>query len=316
MSPRQRGTRPRRARCRPIRSRPTTDRFLPVPPIGGEPCAWLRGRGRLLAGVAALALLGVVLAIVLGGGSGGGGNPGFERFTGADAFKSVEVPAGWSPRQDDVDRQVSWGLGPGVETILTGPDKGTAEIMREDRSQLPGEHASKVLNTLKDAGATRIKSPERQPVGGRPTSVAHRIHPEQRGGYRASDRCHLLLQQGRLWMANPRGRGQHRRRQRRADGRGDRQDDGHDPGSRLIGPEAIKHGSAARSRRAGGATTAPEAEASPCRAPGPRRSRGPREDARGASRRRGTSPRSDRRGRRGSRETSRSRSGARRSQAA
>ena len=41
---------------------------------------WLHGRGRLLAGVAALAVLGVVLAIVAlgGGGDSGGGDPGAE----------------------------------------------------------------------------------------------------------------------------------------------------------------------------------------------------------------------------------------------
>jgi hypothetical protein len=133
----------------------------------GRAGEWLRGHGRLLAGSAALALLGVVLAIVLGGGSGGGGNLRFERFTGAHAFKSVDVPAGWSPRQGDRDRLFSAGrLGSGVKTILTGPDEeGTAEITREDATRSPEVHANEVLSARIRDSATPIKSPDQQPVG-------------------------------------------------------------------------------------------------------------------------------------------------------
>jgi hypothetical protein len=136
----------------------------------GRAGEWLRGHGRLLAGVGALALLGVVLAIlVLGGGSGGGGNPGFEPFTGANAFKTVDVPAGWSPREgDDVDMQFSGREGSGLRTILTDPDKeGTVEIAREDLSQSPGEHAREVLlRRVNDDGAKAILPAEQRPVGG------------------------------------------------------------------------------------------------------------------------------------------------------
>jgi TIR domain len=135
----------------------------------GRAGEWLREHGRLLAGVAALAVVGVLLAVVaLGGGSGGGGKPGFEPFTDADAFKTVDVPAGWSPRKGDVDRQFSGPLGSGVKTILTGPDKeGTVEIGQEDPSRSPQEHAKGVLLARIRSGATPIKSPEQRPVGNR-----------------------------------------------------------------------------------------------------------------------------------------------------
>jgi hypothetical protein len=90
--------------------------------------AWLRGRGRLLAGVAALAVLGVVLAIVaLGGGSDGGDKVGlkFERFTGSDAF-TVDVPEGW--RTVTLDEPI----GGVTKTKLQDPDRlGTVEIDQE-----------------------------------------------------------------------------------------------------------------------------------------------------------------------------------------
>jgi hypothetical protein len=136
----------------------------------GRAGEWLRGHGRLLAGVGALALLGVVLAIlVLGGGSGGGGNPGFEPFTGAHAFKTVDVPAGWSPREgDDVDMQFSGREGSGLKTILTDPDKeGTVEILQEAPSPSPQEHAREVLlRRVNDDGAKAILPADQRSVGG------------------------------------------------------------------------------------------------------------------------------------------------------
>jgi TIR domain len=151
---------------------PPTDRaqIRTRPADRGPAGEWLRGRGRLFAAVGALAVLGVVLAIVaLGGGSGGGGNPGFEPFTGAEAFKTVDVPAGWSPRKGDVDRPFSGPLGSGVKTILTGPDKaGVVEIGREDPSRSPQDHAREILSVrINRDGATPTKPPEQLPVGGR-----------------------------------------------------------------------------------------------------------------------------------------------------
>jgi TIR domain len=89
---------------------------------------WLRGHGRLLAGLGALAVLGVILAIVaLGGGSGSESKLAlkFERFTGSDAF-TVDVPAGW--RTIMIDEPV----GGVTKTKLEEPDSlGTVEIDQE-----------------------------------------------------------------------------------------------------------------------------------------------------------------------------------------
>jgi TIR domain len=88
----------------------------------------LRGHVRLLAGVAALAVLGVVLAVVaLGGGSGGDNKVSlkFERFTGSDAF-TVDVPVGWRTRAIDEP------VGDVTQTKLENPDGlGTVEIDQE-----------------------------------------------------------------------------------------------------------------------------------------------------------------------------------------
>jgi TIR domain len=94
----------------------------------GRAGEWFRGHGRLLAGLAALAVLGVVLAIVAGGGgSGGGGEPSptFERYTGSDAF-TVDVPVGWL-------RTMSNEPTGGVrKTKFEDPNKeGTVEIDQE-----------------------------------------------------------------------------------------------------------------------------------------------------------------------------------------
>ena len=131
----------------------------------GAAGGWLRGRRRLLAGIAALAVVGVVVAVVaLGGGSGGGGKPGFEHFGGAKRF-TVDVPAGWSARQGDVDRQFPgrWG---GTHTILTGPDQeGTVRSCRK-RSPKPEHRARYVLSSLipENNGAPQI-TPQPAPLG-------------------------------------------------------------------------------------------------------------------------------------------------------
>ena len=131
----------------------------------------LRGRGRLLAGVAALAVLGVVLAIVaLGGGSGDGDKQSlnFVPFTGADAF-TVEVPAGWeASSSDEIEKPFSGPLGSGEKTVLTSPDsEGTVEIIQEAASPSLEDHADDVLSLREEDGATRVKPPEQQTVGDR-----------------------------------------------------------------------------------------------------------------------------------------------------
>ena len=108
---------------------PTGQVPVPVePPDRGRAFEWLRGHGRLLAGLAALAVLVVVLAIVvLGGGSGGEGKVGlkFARFTGSDAF-TVDAPVGW--HTIGIDQPV----GRVTQTKLEDPDRlGTVEIDQE-----------------------------------------------------------------------------------------------------------------------------------------------------------------------------------------
>jgi len=94
----------------------------------GRAGEWLRGHGRLLAGIAALAVVGVILAIVAsGGGSGGGDLTGlkFERYTGSAAF-TVDVPVDWDETLSDQTR------GGVIKTILEDPNKeGTVEIDQE-----------------------------------------------------------------------------------------------------------------------------------------------------------------------------------------
>ena len=144
----------------------------PRPADRGRAGEWLRGHGRVLAGIAALAVVGVIVAVVaLGGSSGGGGTPDlrFEPFTRATAFKTVDVPTGWSPRQGDIDRPFSGPEGSGVKTILTGPDReGTIQIVQEDRSRSPEEHAKSVLLLrINKDNATPIQPPVQRPVGNR-----------------------------------------------------------------------------------------------------------------------------------------------------
>jgi TIR domain len=94
---------------------------------------WLRGHGRLLAGLAALAVLGVVLAIVaLGGGGGGGSGSGgggladlkFERYTGPTF--TVDVPVDWDRTKTDET------VGGVRKTLFEDPNnEGTVEIDQE-----------------------------------------------------------------------------------------------------------------------------------------------------------------------------------------
>jgi TIR domain len=130
----------------------------------GRAGEWLRGHGRLLAGVAALAVVGVVLAIVaLGSGSDGGDNPSpeFKPFTGADEFQTVEVPAGWS-RTDKVQ------IEGGVKTVFTYPNnRGNVEVLRESPAPSVQGHAEDVLSLRHGDGATVLKHAELQNLGDR-----------------------------------------------------------------------------------------------------------------------------------------------------
>jgi TIR domain len=94
----------------------------------GRAGEWLRGHGRLLAGVAALAVLGVVLAIVTSGGGSGGGDLAdltFKRFTGSNAF-TVDVPVDWPTTQTD---EPTGGVN---KTILVDPGgEGAVAIDQE-----------------------------------------------------------------------------------------------------------------------------------------------------------------------------------------
>jgi hypothetical protein len=132
----------------------------------GRAGEWLRGHGRLLAGVGALALVAVILAIAAlpgGGGdnSGGGGNPRpeFKPFTEADEFNTVEVPAGWSGTE-------KVPIEGGVKTVLTYPNnEGTVEILRETAAPSLQKHAEHVLSLRHDDGATVLKHAELQNLG-------------------------------------------------------------------------------------------------------------------------------------------------------
>jgi hypothetical protein len=96
---------------------------------------WLRGRGRLVAGVAALAVLGVVMAmVVLGGGSGGGVklDPSFEPFP-ARAF-TVLVPEGLRPIHTEVE--LSSGA---IQTELQSPDNLLDVQIIQDPNESPAD---------------------------------------------------------------------------------------------------------------------------------------------------------------------------------
>ena len=130
---------------------PTDTAQIPPSADLGAPGKWLRGRGRLLAGIGSLAIVGVgvVLAIgALGGGSGGGGEPRleFEPFTKAEAF-TVDVPAGIDPVHLEKD------LGGGViNTELQSPDNmENVQIVQEDNTSAMKRARTARTNRLEDS---------------------------------------------------------------------------------------------------------------------------------------------------------------------
>ena len=148
----------------------------------GRAGEWLRGHGRLLAAVAALAVVGVILAIVAsGGGSGGGDLTGikFERYTGSAAF-TVDVPVGWEVTLRDQRR------GGVIKTILEDPNKeGTVEIDQEiDEADLSLEDRMNlaVQNRSDDRGYVGIATTtEPQSVGSRTALLFWYEHDEPIG---------------------------------------------------------------------------------------------------------------------------------------
>ena len=151
----------------------------------GRAGKWLRGRGRLFAGVAALAVLAVVLAIVtLGGGSGGGGKPDeatqierklarghaaleFMPFTMASAF-TVDVPAGLHTVQ--IEKQLGGGV---INTELQGPED--ASPAKKVDVQIVQDPDKPPQNRSVTAGSNRT-SEGRLPVTPRQQGVAD--HPD------------------------------------------------------------------------------------------------------------------------------------------
>jgi TIR domain len=135
---------------------------------------WLRRHGRLLAGLAALAVVGVILAIVaLGGGSGNEGKVAlkFERFTGSDAF-TVEAPAGW--RTTMLDEPV----GRVTKTKLEEPEGlATVEIDQEvDRP--PEDRMSEAEQARSIEGGYDLITTVPQAVDGRRTQLFWYEHDE------------------------------------------------------------------------------------------------------------------------------------------
>jgi hypothetical protein len=146
----------------------------------GRAGEWLRGRGRLLAGVAALATVGVVLAIVLGDGSDDGGIN-FEPFTKASAF-TVNVPMGL--RTIHTEARLKTGQ---IQTELQSPDNqqdvqivqdpdtppaDRLDEARSNREKDPGyEFRSTGSQTLGDRSARLFEYDEDEPGLG-PASVA------------------------------------------------------------------------------------------------------------------------------------------------
>jgi TIR domain-containing protein len=143
----------------------------------GRAGEWLRGHGRLLAGLAALAVLGIVLAIVAGGGgSGGGGEPSptFERYTGSDAF-TVDVPVGWL-------RTMSNEPTGGVrKTKFEDPNKeGTVEIDQE--ADTPPEDRLAVAQQMRGSEpGYKLITIEPQTVAGRKAQLFEYEHDEDFG---------------------------------------------------------------------------------------------------------------------------------------
>jgi hypothetical protein len=139
-----------------------------IPPSADlrAPGKWLRGRGRLFAGIGALAVVVVALAIaVLGGGSGGGGEPrlDFEPFTDAEAF-TVDVPAGMD--QVHVEKDVGGRV---INTELQSPDnmenvqisyEGNTSAMKRARTARTNRIEDSRNDDLHyDDGGTPFKTP-------------------------------------------------------------------------------------------------------------------------------------------------------------
>jgi TIR domain len=145
----------------------------------GRAGEWLRGHGRLLAGVAAVAVLGIVLAIVaLGGGSEGGDLTGlkFERFTG-DAF-TVDVPVGWDTT---MNAEPTGGV---LKTKLEDPDKeGTVEIDQEvqEADMSPEERMNQAVENRSGEPGYHLITTEPQNVDGRDTQLFWYEHDEPIG---------------------------------------------------------------------------------------------------------------------------------------
>ena len=126
---------------------------------------WLRGHGRLIAAVAALAVVGVILAVVVSSGGSGDGDqssPNFVPFTGAAyEFQTVEVPAGWSSTE-------KVPIEGGVKTVFTYPNNGgNVEVLRESAAPSVQAHAEDVLSLRHGDGATVLKHAELQNLGDR-----------------------------------------------------------------------------------------------------------------------------------------------------
>jgi TIR domain len=143
----------------------------------GRAGEWLRGHGRLLAGLAAVAVLGVVLAIVAGGGgSGGGGEPSptFERYTGSEAF-TVDVPVGWLRTMSD---EPTGGV---KKTKFEDPDKeGTVEIDQE--ADTPPEGRLAVAQQMRSSEpGYKLITIEPQTVAGRKAQLFEYEHDEDFG---------------------------------------------------------------------------------------------------------------------------------------
>jgi hypothetical protein len=141
--------------------------------------AWLRGRGRLLAGVAALAavVVGVVLAIgALGGGSGGGGKVGleFELFTEADAF-TVDVPVGW---RTTLLEQPRGGV---TKTKLEDPDKEETVSIDQEADTSPEERMNVAVEMRSGESGYRLITTEPQTIDDRETQLFWYEHDEDIG---------------------------------------------------------------------------------------------------------------------------------------
>jgi TIR domain len=141
--------------------------------------AWLRGRGRLLAGIAALAavVVGVVLAIgALGGGSGGDlADLQFERYTGSTF--TVDVPVDWDVTLND---QARGGV---MKTVLEDPNKeGTVEIDQEvQEADMSLEERMKQAVQMRsddDGYAPRATTTDPQNVDGRQALLFWYEHDE------------------------------------------------------------------------------------------------------------------------------------------